>query len=279
MKNLLYILIIIVLFGCESEEQKKQKAKEVVQELISNIQIDNYESVFKYYPTFRNLKGKYWKHKILDITSTILKDDGTVEIFATSNNDDQLFFLLKKMDDTYMVVKSKGISSYSNSNIYKYCKNIGCIGITESDIEMSRICNNKEDEFKRIVSSIKYEIEEKTRLESHALEIKKGGFGNYYAFGNITIKNYSRFTIPAYSYKIYVNYLDINDNVLFTSENFSDNYSDIGFNQSKTQHVMQDISSKFRKVDISLKLLNTEFIDKLIAEYAEGGSCIYSDNL
>ncbi|MEH6512956.1 MAG: hypothetical protein V7734_07630 [Maribacter arcticus] len=278
MRKILFAITIMFLFSCETEEQKKEKAQEVVNALISNIQVDNYESIFEYYPNFKGI-GTYLKYNSVEFTSTMLKSDGKVDIFGKTYNGKQLFFEVEKTDGIYKVIKSKGLSSYYDSNLYKYCKKIGCIGMNEYDTDISRICKDNEGDFNFLVNSIKDKIESKTRLESHTITRKNGGFGYYYAFGDITVKNNSRFTIPGYSYKLYVNYLDSNDNLLFTSDKSSGNFTDIGFNQSKTLNIYQDISSRFRKVNIKVKLLNTEFIEKLIAEYAEGSLCNYSNNL
>jgi uncharacterized protein YcfL len=52
MRKIIFITLFpFILMGCESDEQKKQKAQEVVNALISNIQIDNYESIYEYYPS------------------------------------------------------------------------------------------------------------------------------------------------------------------------------------------------------------------------------------
>ncbi|MBG7610825.1 hypothetical protein IU405_01010, partial [Polaribacter sp. BAL334] len=275
---ILITLFPFILMGCESDEQKKQKAQEVVNALISNIQIDNYESIYEYYPSFKDWVGKYWKYKSIAITSTILKEDGSIEIFANSNSDDQLFFLLEKIEGNYKVLKSKGLSSYFNSNIYKYCKNIGCIGINESDVDIGRICKNNETDFNYLVRSIKNRIEDKFRLENQSLA-KHGGYGiPLYVTGDIIVKNYSRFTLPRYSYDIYIKFLNSNDKELYKFK-YRSNFSDIPFNSSESLSIMQDVDRSFKKVDVELVIINTNFIEDLIGKYAEGSLCNYADNL
>lgn len=279
MKKVFFLLVIILFFSCETEEQKKEKAQEVVKALIANMKLENYESSLEYYPGLIKGVGNYRQFNSVNFTSTMIKPDGSIEIFAKSNSNRQLFFTLQNIDGTYKITNSKGLSNYYDSNLYNYCKNIGCFGMSNFDIDVARICKDKDAEFRRLVNSIKYKIESQTRLENQTLT-KNGGYGMpYYVTGNITIKNHSRFTIPGYSYKLYVNYLDANDNILFTSEESLGNFQAIGFNQSKTIHVMQNSSSKFRKVSVKVKLLNTEFIEKGITEYAKGSNCNYSDNL
>lgn len=277
MKKLILFLVVILLFGCETEEQKKEKAQEVVKSFVSNLQFDNYETLYEYYPTFRDVET-YWKFNSLNITSTILNSDGKVIIIGETDTSKQVFFELVKFDGNYRITKSKGLSSYYDSNLYKYCKKIGCIGMNEFDSDINRICKENKYDFEALVNSIKYKIENKTRIESNTL---KGNFGYGYDYvsGEITIKNYSRHSIIGSSYRLYVNYLDSNDNVLFTSDESSSNYKDIGFDQSITLNIYQSIPSRFRKVNIELKLINTKFIESSIPKYAEGSNCIYSGNL
>ncbi|MCA0152909.1 hypothetical protein [Winogradskyella vincentii] len=278
MKKLFYFLIVIVFFGCETEEQKKQKAQEVVQALISNIQVDNYESIYEYYPSFKNWTGSYYKYNSVDITSTMLKDDGTIEIFANAGGSNQLFFALKKVDGNYKIVRSKGLSAYFNSDLYKYCKKIGCIGSNETDLDIGRICKENEDDFNYLVRKIKNKIEDSFRLENQSLN-KAGGYGiPLYVSGDIIVKNYSRFTISAYSYDIYIKFLNSQDKELYKFK-YRTNFSDIAFNSSETLHIMQDIDRSYKKVDVELVILNTDFIEDLIGNYAEGIRCSYSDNL
>lgn len=270
--------MLTLFFNCENEEQKKEKAQDVVKALIANLQVDNYESVYELYPSFKNLTGKYWKYKSIQITSTSLKDDGSVELFANSENGNQLFFVLKKVDANYKISKSKGLSSYFNSNIYKYCKNIGCIGINDSDLDVDKICTDNERGFNIIVNKIKNKIQNNTVLENHTLR-KNGGYGvPFYVSGDITIKNYSRFSIPAYSYDIYIKFLNNKDDVLFEYKHYN-NFSNIPFNSSDTYHVMKDVDKTFKKVSIELRVLKTNFIEELVGAYAEGSRCVYDDNL
>lgn len=278
MKKIVFIILVSFFFSCETEEQKKKKAQEVVQALISNIQIDNYKSIYEYYPSFRELVGKYWKYSSIEITSTILKEDGTVEIFAKANSNDHLYFVLGKVNSNYMVLKSKGLSSYFNSNLYKYCKNIGCIGINEYDIDIGKICKEKESDFNFLVNRIKNKIEDNFRLENHSLR-RNGGWGlTPYVSGDIIVKNYSRFTIPRYSYDIYIKFLNNKDKEVYKF-NYSSNFSDIPFNSSEKLHIFETVNNNYKKVGIDLVILNSSFIEDIIAEYAEGSLCNYVDNL
>jgi hypothetical protein len=181
--------------------------------------------------------------------------------------------VVEKIDGKYQISKSKGLSSDFNSNLYKYCKKIGCIGLNSYDSEISIICKDKEYEFNQLVRSIKETIENNVRMENHTVTKSYGC-----ASGNITLKNYSRFTIRGYSYNLYVNYTDNQGNTIFTSKEML-NYESIPYGQSKTINVFENNSSSFQKVGIILKIINTEFIEDIIGEHAEGTNCNYTNNL
>lgn len=230
------------------------------------------------YPSLRKaIGGQFRQFESVEFESIVLKDNGEVEVFAKSNNGIQLFFVLQEEGGDYKVVNSKGLSVYNDSNLYEYCKRIGCITTGAYDLQIDNVCKQNESSFNNLVNQIKNRIEATTRLESHSVKVM--GYGDNYATGNITLKNFTRFTIPAHSYKLYVNYLDSDNNILFTSDKSLSNFEAIGFGQSKTIHVIQDISSEFRKVNIKLKLLSTQFIEEIVAKHSEGSSCLYSGNL
>ncbi|GAA4292682.1 hypothetical protein [Aestuariibaculum suncheonense] len=274
MKKLLYLLVILILsLGCESEERQKQLAQEVVNAFISNILVDNYESMFEYYPSFRELNGNYWKYNSLELTSTIMKQDGSIEIFAKSRSNNQLFFKLIKIDGEFKIVNSKGLSAYYNSNLYKYCENIGCIALTDYDLEIAQVCEINKKDYNDLINSIKTRIEENTVLVNHTLSKSFGTVS-----GNITVKNRTRFTVPEYAYDIYVNFLNTSNEVLFSYED-GNSFRSIPANGISTLLVFKDAKNGYAQVDVELKILKTDFIEKIIAEHSEGTRCIYSDNL
>lgn len=180
---------------------------------------------------------------------------------------------MEKINGKYIIQKSKGLSSDFNSNIYKYCKKIGCISENNYDAEISKICKEKRPQFNLLVEKIKKNIEENILLENHTVTQQYD-----WASGDITIKNTSRFTIPSFSYNLYILYSDKNENIIFTSKEIA-NYESIPYGQSNTVHVFEQNTNSFEKVGVSLKIINSSFIEEIIAEYAEGNNCSYSNNL
>ncbi|MBP8994458.1 MAG: hypothetical protein KBG30_11710 [Bacteroidales bacterium] len=269
-KIIFVIGLIISLLSCESNEQKINKAKDAVQSFVTNLSFDNYDEMFKVYPSFKNVQT-YWKLQDFNIKNSVLNEN-TI-ILTGSSNEREILFEVEKIDGKYIITKSKGLSSYFNSNLYKYCKKIGCIGTKSYDADISKICKENEFQFNQLVKKIKGNIEDNVWMINHTVTKKYD-----WASGDITIKNNSRFTIPGYSYSLYVNYTDSKGNILFTSKEIS-NFESIPYGQSKTIHVFESNSSSFQKVGISLKIISTNFIEQIIAEYAEGYNCTYSDNL
>jgi hypothetical protein len=270
LKTIFLFGVILILSSCETKEQKINKAKDVVQTFMTNVSFDNYDVMFKLYPSFKNVKT-YWKLKDFNIKNATLNEN-VITVIGNSG-DNEVLFEVEKVNNEYIITKSKGLSSDFNTNLYKYCKKIGCIGTSSYDEDISKICKENEFRFNQIVNSIKDEIEEKVYLSNHTVTKNYG-----WASGEITLKNHSRYSIPGYSYNLYVNYTDSQGNLLFTSKEML-NYENIQYGQSKTIRVFESNSRSFQKVGVSLKITNTTFIESIVAEYAEGYNCVYSGNL
>lgn len=255
----------MLLFSCETNNQKKEKCEEVVKSFIANLPIDNYDSLYKQYPDFQHIGG-YWKPSSIDIVNTTINDDNTITVVGNSNIGG-LLFNLEKVDGKYIIINSKGLSAVLNTPLYKYCKRIGCINVKDYDKEISSKCFNKKKEFEELVNIIKTNIEDNFFLESHNLTNSFGSIS-----GNATMKNNSRFSIPEGSYKIYYHFLASNGTILLTKEE-GYNFSPIPFGQSMTRYVYEASSESFDKIKIELKLISTDFIENIIAENIVGNNC------
>ena len=263
--------IILILSSCETKESKINSAKEVVMTFMNNLLFDNYDTMYDLYPSFKNVKT-YWKLNDFHITNATLNNN-LITVIGKSY-DTELFFEIEKLNGKYIIIKSKGLSSDFGSNLYKYCKRIGCIRSNSYDEEISKICIEKRYQFNELIRSIKEKIENNFGMLNH--NVTKSSYGS--VSGEITVKNNSRFTIPKYSYHLYINYCDNKGDILFTSEETL-NYESIPSGQNKTIHVFELNGNSFQKIGVSLKIINAVFIEEIIAEYAEGNNCIYSDNL
>jgi hypothetical protein len=155
MKKIKFIFsigLIISLISCETKEQKISQAKDVVETFVANLSFDNYNEMFKIYPSFKDVET-YWKIKNFSVSNSILNEN-TI-ILTGTYNESEILFVIEKNDGKYRITKSKGLSSDFNSNLYKYCKRIGCIGTDSYDADVSRICKENKFEFNQLVEETK----------------------------------------------------------------------------------------------------------------------------
>ena len=265
---LLSIICSLTFVSCESNKSIIEKCNETVKTFVANISLDNYDLLYKSYPTFKQMK-RYWKIKDFKIENSSIDNDKTVTIIGTCSQGN-VMFLMKKVSGSYVITNSKGLSSAFNTPIYKFCKEIGCIGIDSYDTDLSQICSNKEDDFNRIVYRVKNNIETNFLLKNNNLSSSYG-----YLSGDVTMKNYSRFTIPGYSYEIYYHFLNSSGNIVFTKKETL-NYESIQYGQSITKSLYESNSSGFSKINVELKLTSTDFIERVVSENIKGNNCAVS---
>ena len=269
-RKVLIIVTLFSLFSCESEETKLNKSKEVVKLFASSTVFNDEEKMRLYYPNNTEIRGSYLVLKDFEIIGASLNDN-IISVIGRSQGK-EISFDVKKESGKYIIIRSRGFSMFFDSNLYKYCRQIGCIKEGDYDAEISKICHENQLQFDVLVERIKNKIEEGVRLENHS--VKNDG----YVHGDLTYKNYSRFSIPASTYNLYIEYLNGKGDIIFKEEEIA--YGNIHFGESKTAHIVNfDVDSRARKINISLKIKNTNFIEEVIAEHARGNNCTYSNNL
>ena len=269
MKKVLFFCMLFALVSCDSKETKLNKAKEVVSIFASNSTFGNLEKLPLYYPNLKELKGRFLVLKDFQILNAVLNEK-TISIIGKAQGNEVLFEV-EKENGKYIITKTKGLSMFVYSNLYKYCKQIGCMKGDNYDVEISKICSEKEFQFYSLVEIIKREIEQNVRLENHTVQ---GGYG--YVTGSITYKNYSKFTIPRDTYNLYVEYLNSKGKILFKEKTVE--FATLTYGESNTTWVSKDIQGA-SKIAVSLEITNTDFIEKILAEHAKGNDCTYSNNL
>jgi hypothetical protein len=265
-KPLVLLLLAGILISCESEKSRKDKCNQIVNTFVANLPLDNYEILYKLYPDFKMVK-EYWKLQDFVITSTTIDEDNMVSVIGRSEQLGSILFTLKKVDGNYIITNSKGLSTVFNSSLYTYCKKIGCIGVNDYDKDISQLCSSKEEEFKSLVYKIKNNIEQSVKIKNNNLSRSFG-----YISGDVTVKNYSSFTIPGGSYELYYHFLDYNDQLVFTKREIF-NYNSIPFDQSITHRIFESSASNFYRIKVELKITSTDFIERIIAEHITGNNC------
>jgi hypothetical protein len=269
---LILSILSLVFYSCESDKSRIEKCNEIVKTFVANLPLDNYEVLYKNYPDFRKVKS-YWKLNDFKITNTTIDDDKTVSIIGVSEQLGNILFNLKKVKGKYLIINSKGLASVFNTSLYKYCKKIGCIGVNDYDKDISQICSDKENEFESLVYRIKKNIEQNVMVQNNNLS---NNFG--YVSGEVTIKNYSRFSIPGRTYEIYFHFLNYNDDIVFTKKEIL-NYESIQYGQSVTHRLFESSRGNFEKIKAELKLTSTDFVKEIIAENITGSNCEVGNDL
>jgi hypothetical protein len=271
----LLIIASVTLCSCETDETRTKKSNETVRAFMANLPLDNYEILYKYYPDFERV-GKYWKYNKFNIESTSIDETKSASVIC-STEFGSIFFRLKNLDGSYIITESKGLSAAFNTPLYKYCKNIGCIRANDYDVDIAQICKDKEDEFRALVYEAKESIESNFEISNNNLRIRSGGFGQTYVSGEVTVRNNSRFSIPAWKYEVYFHFVNSNGDIVFT-ESDRMNFEDIPYGHSLTKSLMVDETSygAFKKVKAQLKLTSISFIEEVIAEHTTGDNCFSS---
>jgi len=89
----------------------------------------------------------------------------------------------------------------------------------------------------------------------------------------MSYKNFSDYSIPAYSYNIFLEYLNSKGEVVFTDKQLY-HHEYIGANQTGNISIFKSNSSRFSRVRLKLKITDVSFIEKLIADVATGSNCV-----
>ena len=70
MKRILFFCFLLSLVACETKEDKINKAKEVVSLFISSTNLENFEDIYTYYPTSKEMDS-FWKLNDFKVTNTM----------------------------------------------------------------------------------------------------------------------------------------------------------------------------------------------------------------
>lgn len=274
MRNILFFCLLLCLIACETNEDKINKAKEVVTLFISSCNLKNFEDIYTYYPASKEMDS-FWKLNDFKVTNTIVKNEVVIIIGRAEKR--EVYFEIKKEKENYIITKTKGLSIYLNTNLYTFCKNIGCIPSNSYDVEISKVCVQNKPQFKNLVTKIKNEIESNVGLVNISAN-KEQMTNQVWVRGDIEYKNSSRYSIPSSTYNLYINFLDINGNILLKKQDYFS--GSISFGESNFISLFEmNINDKVEKVSVSLEITDTNFIENIIAKYAEGDNCKYLNNL
>ena len=146
MKKVLFIcMLLLALVSCETEETKINKAKDIVSVFANSTTFGNLDKLPLYYPDIKNMKGRFLVLKDFQLLDAVLNGK-TISIIGKAQGNEVLFEV-EKENGKYIITKTKGLSMFVYSNLYKYCKQIGCMKGDNYDVEISKICSEKEFQF------------------------------------------------------------------------------------------------------------------------------------
>ena len=281
MKKILFFCFLLSLVACETKEDKINKAKEAVSLFITSTNLENFDDIYTYYPTAKEMDS-FWKLNDFKVTNTIVKDEIVIIIGIAGKR--EIYFELKKEKGNYIITKTKGLSIHFDSKLYTFCKNIGCIPSDAYDVEISKVCKKNKFLFDSLVTKIKNNIESNVGLVNMSASKEPMSSGIWdrtdqvWVRGNIEYKNLSKYTIPSSTYNLYVNFLDKNKNILLRKKEYA--YGSISFGESNTISLSEmNLNDKVEGASVSLEITDTDFIEDIIAKYAKGDNCKYSYNL
>jgi hypothetical protein len=262
-KLIILISLTTLLYSCKSDKSRIEDAKQVVTTFVKDLELENYESINKVYPSLNKI-GKYWLLYKFEITdSKIENKEVTIygKYFKGGEIEETIMFYLKvNSEGQYIIDHTKGLSGYFGTNAYKFLKNIGCLQGLETDEEIASACKKREVVFTSLVAQASKAQEESVIMENHSVVNSYG-----YLSGDITCKNTSDTDIPAFSYDLYVLFYDNEGNIIYTEKSPTSNVYKIPAHGAISTMVHQPYIRGMSKIGIQIKLIKTDWLEYDIA--------------
>jgi hypothetical protein len=261
---LLFFILTSLFFSCKSDKQKIEEAKQVVETFVKDLELENFQTIKNTYPSFSKIKGRFWILYQFKITDSKIEND-EVTIYGNykqyDKTDESIMFVLKANGEggKYIIDRTKGLSAYFGTNVYTFFKTIGCLRGLETDEEIALACKKREVVFNNLVTQAAIAQQESVIMENHSISNSYG-----YLSGDITVKNTSNTTIPAFSYDVYIVHSDNNGNTIFKEKSISNVYK-IPAQGSITIMVHQPYLRGMARIGIEFKLTKTDWLESDIA--------------
>jgi hypothetical protein len=204
------------------------------------------------------------------INSTGIDSDGITVYGTYSRNGvpNKVKFIVEKINGTYRIVKSRGLSAFIDSPLMTYCFNKGYIENDEKmqyDEQIDEVCSKYQNEFDQIVEFVINDITEKFEMVKNESEITVKY--DIYAEGHVTIYNGSMFEIPYGSMNVYLSLVD-NSYTEITRKNISITEIIPAFTKFRKEVYLTDISSSNFNYGIKIEVKSKEIIERFVAENA-----------
>jgi len=226
MKKVLQIVIITVLIGCivSCSDKRKELAEKATMEFFSAIKNGNKSKMVDLYPEFEEFSSYYKSDEYIIKETKVLSGEKvsvTVDNYYTNpfgKKSNQTIILFLKPDgykkDVYKIYDSKGLTDYTENDIYIFATKTGCIN-KYADLTDQEIVQKLEIA-KKMILSYSTDIHIKLLVMVNVTSWNwERGYNNS-ANGRGIVKNNSEFNLPYLKYRI--TYFDRNDNEI-TSDN------------------------------------------------------------
>lgn len=269
-----FFALAILFYSCRTSKDKINEAKEVITTFVKDLELENYQSIEKTYPDFSKI-GKYWILNDFTINDSKIDND-TITIYGNYKKGGQIeekimFVLCEGKDNKYFILKSKGLSAFFGTNLYKFAKRVGCLNGLETDRDIAEACKKRETFFKQFLEVYKEKIEAAVKLENHNVT---NSFG--FVSGDVTVKNNSVIEIPAFSYDLYLILYDNNYNEIFRTKSNSNVYA-IPANGSINAMIHEQSNRGMAKIAIEIKLNDTSFLESQLINPPSDWTCEFVD--
>ena len=252
-----------------SEEEIIKGAEQTTLGFVDELNMQNFNSATEIYPNFRSV-SRYNVLNDFRIKSAKFANNSTSEIriigdYISNGNYRSVQFIINynENDDIYHIIKSKGLSSYYESDVFNILKRSGCLSDIESDARIHEDCLLFEPKYNSIIDNIRQKIENEIVFEKNGSNLKNNY--NISVSGELMLKNNISISIPAYAYDIYILLYDRYQNLVHSSKYEFNNKPILGNSYHQVTVFSMDYQSSFNSYLATVKITNDQFIRDYVA--------------
>ena len=270
-RQIKYIILYLPLFllSCgQSDEEILKETESVVQSFVDELNMQNFSSAREIYPDMSKI-SRYKRPQNFKVSSSKFTSDKKTEIKiignygAAENSKLMQFVVSNKENGNWKIIRSKGLSSYYESNLYNVLKTSGCMEDIESDASIHETCQNLEPKFESLVSEYKEMIENSISFERSGSNLSNSY--NISIRGELMLKNNSNISVPGFSYETYIVFYDRNDNPSHSSKHQFNSDPILANDYHQIKVFSMDYHRDYKKYSAAVKITNDQFIRSYLA--------------
>lgn len=227
MNNRLIFLFMLGIISCgPSDEELLSAAKLKTQQFVDELMVENYYSANEIYPDFSQI-GRYYiptNYSIKGATFTTTNNDEVKIMGDFLDNEERKslqFTLRLNNNGEWSIIKSKGLSSYNGSPLFRALLKSECFDFSdlESDAVVHTQCDIYAQHFEDYTQEIKKLLEELISSDTQQSNIRKSPYTSSIS-GEIILKNSSEINFPAFCFDVYFKQFNSKGEVLKTTKLF-----------------------------------------------------------